>query len=341
MRENKGITLIALVITIIVMLILVVVTIRISTKGGLFDYAGRAARETNDAIEEETDLANGKITIGGVTYDSIDEYISKLTQNANNWDLAYVCNSGTWSKEITDKNDAALTASDIIIAKFYKTGNKITPTLDGATLDEGDAYELVIEGTGAMGDLARFVMDIGYVKYAWQQSTITPYITKLVISKGITNIPYLAFSDATSLTEIAIPTTVTSIGNRAFEGCTSLTEIAIPTSVTSIGDDAFAGCTSLTEIAVPTSVTSIGGGAFWGCTSLTEVVIPASVTNIDGPAFAECTSLTEITYNGTTAQWDSITKGRLLEYNKSVIVHCTDGDITLYYEKEPGLVIQG
>ena len=46
MRENKGITLIALVITIIVMLILVVVTIRISTKGGLFDYAGKAARET-------------------------------------------------------------------------------------------------------------------------------------------------------------------------------------------------------------------------------------------------------------------------------------------------------
>ena len=336
MRENKGITLIALVITIIVMLILVVVTIRISTKGGLFDYAGRAARETNDAIEEETDLANGKITIGGVTYDSIDEYISKLTKNANNWDLAYVCNSGAWSKEITDKNDAALTASDIIIAKFYKTGNKITPTLDGATLDEGDAYELVIEGTGAMGDLARFVIDIGNVKNAWQQSTITPYITKLVISKGITNIPYYAFSDATSLTEITIPTTVTSIGDNSFMGCTSLTEIAIPTSVTSIGGCAFMGCTSLTEIVIPTSVTSIGGRAFEKCTSLTEVVIPASVTNIDGPAFAECTSLTEITYNGTTAQWDSITKDRLLEYNKSVIVHCTDGDITLYYEEEQG-----
>ncbi|MGN1351431.1 MAG: hypothetical protein ACI4VE_01370, partial [Clostridia bacterium] len=46
MKSNKGITLIALVITIIVMLILVVVTIRISTNGGLFDYAGKAARET-------------------------------------------------------------------------------------------------------------------------------------------------------------------------------------------------------------------------------------------------------------------------------------------------------
>ena len=77
MKKNKGITLIALVITIIVMLILVVVTIRISTKGGLFDYAGRAARETKDAIADEKDIADGKITIGGVKYNSIDEYLAK------------------------------------------------------------------------------------------------------------------------------------------------------------------------------------------------------------------------------------------------------------------------
>ena len=77
MKTNKAITLIALVITIIVMLILVVVTIRISTNGGLFDYAGKAARETNDAITDETDIANGKITIGGVTYNSIEDYINR------------------------------------------------------------------------------------------------------------------------------------------------------------------------------------------------------------------------------------------------------------------------
>ena len=59
------------------MLILVVVTIRISTKGGLFDYAGKAARETKDAIADEKDIADGKITIGGVKYNSIDEYLAK------------------------------------------------------------------------------------------------------------------------------------------------------------------------------------------------------------------------------------------------------------------------
>ena len=87
MKKNKGITLIALVITIIVMLILVVVTIRISTKGGLFDYAGKAARETKDAIADEKDIADGKITIGGVTYNSIEEYLETkgIIKETHNW----------------------------------------------------------------------------------------------------------------------------------------------------------------------------------------------------------------------------------------------------------------
>ena len=59
-RQNKGITLIALVITIIVMLILVAVTISMAINGGLFDYAGKATSETENAIEKEQELANGK-----------------------------------------------------------------------------------------------------------------------------------------------------------------------------------------------------------------------------------------------------------------------------------------
>ena len=52
-KANKGITLIALVITIIVMLILVLVTINISVNGKLFDYAGKATLDTEKAKEIE------------------------------------------------------------------------------------------------------------------------------------------------------------------------------------------------------------------------------------------------------------------------------------------------
>ena len=74
---NKGITLIALVITIIVMLILVGVTISMAVNGGLFDYAGKATGETKNALNAEGQLAEGGIEVDGVWYNSIDEYLNK------------------------------------------------------------------------------------------------------------------------------------------------------------------------------------------------------------------------------------------------------------------------
>ena len=76
-KTNKGITLIALVITIIVMLILVSVTISMAINGGLFEYAGKAVSDTQAAIDEEQELADGKITVDGKVYNSIDEYLKK------------------------------------------------------------------------------------------------------------------------------------------------------------------------------------------------------------------------------------------------------------------------
>ena len=73
--KNKGITLIALIITIIVMLILVSVTISMAINGGLFEKAGGAVSDTQNAIDKEQTLASGKVTIDGKEYNSIDEYI--------------------------------------------------------------------------------------------------------------------------------------------------------------------------------------------------------------------------------------------------------------------------
>ena len=74
--SNKGITLIALVITIIIMLILVAVTISMAINGGLFEKAGEAVKETQNAINYEQKLADGKIKIGDFWYASIDDYLN-------------------------------------------------------------------------------------------------------------------------------------------------------------------------------------------------------------------------------------------------------------------------
>ena len=75
MKEKNGITLIALIITIIVMLILVAVTISMAINGGLFGYAGNAAKDTEKAKQDEQKLDEGKIEVGGQYYGSLDDYL--------------------------------------------------------------------------------------------------------------------------------------------------------------------------------------------------------------------------------------------------------------------------
>ena len=67
MKEKNGITLIALIITIIIMLILVAVTIMMAVNGGLFGYAGNAAKDTELAKNAELGLSNGGVTIDEIT----------------------------------------------------------------------------------------------------------------------------------------------------------------------------------------------------------------------------------------------------------------------------------
>lgn len=66
MKSQKGITLIALVITIIVMLILVAVSITMAVNGGLFNYAGKATQDTQNAINDEKDLGSGSVSVNGL-----------------------------------------------------------------------------------------------------------------------------------------------------------------------------------------------------------------------------------------------------------------------------------
>lgn len=65
MRGQKGITLVALVITIIVMLILVGVTVTIALNGGLFDTAEKAGEDYKAAQNAENGLASGNVIVNG------------------------------------------------------------------------------------------------------------------------------------------------------------------------------------------------------------------------------------------------------------------------------------
>ena len=73
-NRNKGITLIALIITIVVMLILVAVSVNVIIKSNLIGTAEKAVDKYNKVAEEEGN--NGAIEIDGKKYNSIEEYMA-------------------------------------------------------------------------------------------------------------------------------------------------------------------------------------------------------------------------------------------------------------------------
>ena len=75
-KEKKGITLIALVITIIVMLILVGVTVSIVIENNLFEITENAVNQTEIKYEEEKNLT--QVTINNKIYNSIDGYVNPV-----------------------------------------------------------------------------------------------------------------------------------------------------------------------------------------------------------------------------------------------------------------------
>ena len=117
-NKENGITLIALIITIIVMLILVGVTINVAISGGLFDKAKIATEQTQKQVSKEQLIS----TMVGA-YDSAGKFIkpaqSELPKGAK------------WCKE--DENYETASGGDWIVTE---NGNKFYIDENGTVLEE-------------------------------------------------------------------------------------------------------------------------------------------------------------------------------------------------------------
>ena len=82
MRREKGITLIALIITIVVMLILVAVSVNVIIKSNLIGTAEKTVDKYKTASEEESNMS--QIEINGKKYDSIEDYLAGIPE-IHNW----------------------------------------------------------------------------------------------------------------------------------------------------------------------------------------------------------------------------------------------------------------
>ena len=96
-------------------------------------------------------------------------------------------------------------------------------------------------------------------------------------------------------------------------------------AVTSIEGHGFKNKKTIKEVVIPSPVNKISLSAFYGCASLTTVTIPTSVKTMEYLAFYGCHELKTVIYQGTKAQWKSITDNGAFSYDVTIL--CTDGTI--------------
>ena len=155
-----------------------------------------------------------------------------------------------------------------------------------------DAYELTIEGTGAM--------------YDYSNSTAAPWqsyagsIKSVVIKTGVTGIGSWAFSQCSALTDVSIAESVIRIGGDAFRECSTLEEITLPKGLTELGTGVFLYCYALKSIIVPEGVTKIGSDTFEFCPQLSSITFPSGLTEIGAWALKGAYNLTSITCKAAT-----------------------------------------
>ena len=280
--HTKGITLIALVVTIVVMLVLAGVSISLLTGDNGVITKAKIAKEAQvlSNYQENMNLfATDKgIESSNFAITSLTAYKNKLYYNTKQADdesgieevLGTIDDRYIEKMEIINGELCINTTNKREAEAANMAGIKVNPwDIENGVLLSSD------KNLGLLGNLDTIV--------------IPPSIKK--IGSG-------AFSGVTNIKKVVIPGTVEEIGSNAFSNNTTLEEVTIEYGVKRVGQFAFKGCSSLRKIEFPDSITQIGGGVLQDCTNLTSVKLSENITIISSYFFSNCEGLTEVTITG-------------------------------------------
>ena len=320
-NEIKGITLIALVVTIVILLILAGTTIAmLSGEDGIITQAQNSKEETRGgSVEEERDLWLSNNTINDYTNSGNSQTLEELLNDLINKKLIseeekeFILNNGyiiIGSKNIQFREkDFNSILEDLINNKdkYYDKAEEKGQSNTNKDIGIGTDKEVInldlwSYGITKAGDGIYLGSDIGSeTNTGYDNSNIIEGKIQGVVPQYIyiyeedkifpVTVMTSTFCGCTNLVQAPeIPDTVTDIATT-FLGCTSLVQIPkIPNSVTNMWRT-FSGCTSLEQAPeIPNSVTDMEM-TFYGCTSLVQTPeIPNSVTDME-MTFYGCTSL--------------------------------------------------
>lgn len=302
-KSESGITLIALVVTIVVLLILAGVTISLVLgENGILTQAKitKFKNEQSDVLEA-TQLYAGDYEIEKniqETNGTIINYLNEknIIDSNNIINVEALLKKKLSTGQGTGNSDVYVieqnSDKEYIVVYYDKEGNKTELGIVGKEVEEvtdENIFDIDNEGRVSIRE------EYGSYETNWDKWTIKDLVIPDTINgKKVTKIGENFIAKNEIVKSIKLPEEVTNIEKQAFAGCSSLQDIYIPEGVTDIGQLAFTSCTSLQEIDIPKGVTNIGDGAFGLCISLKNINLPEGVTNLAVDTFMLCVSLESI-----------------------------------------------
>ena len=309
-RKNEGITLIALVVTIIVLLILTGVTISMLTgENGIITKAFQAKMKSELAeYKEQINLFIIQKKMENQKFNEESLFVGQdslryNTKNPNEkGNIKAICPniSDNWIKKFE------VIKGKIVINTQNKNEIKVAQSIDldvnpYEITEEGELVAssgnlLLIDSSGTLV-LPDSVKTIGEGTFANTESDGIK-LKKVIIPASVTEIKANAFYGNSSIEEVEILEEngkgVTTIGNYAFASCKNLKKIVLPNTVTSIGVDLFIDCSSLQDVKLSNSLKEIGYEMFYRCYALSEITIPEGVLKLSAGAFGGCGNLNKL-----------------------------------------------
>ena len=327
-KTTKGITLIALVITIIILLILAGITLNVLwEEEGVINQAEKAkiinelatykeqldmfvkGKTIEDQTYEEESLTAGKTELqyntkkeeGGNIKTVIpgisNEYLEKLEiikgelliNTKNKREIEIAQSMGIEVNPYDITEEGELLSSNGNLLLMDRNG---TITIPERVTKIGEGAFANVEGLKTI-IIPGTVKEISPNAFAYN-TTLETVIMQEKDGYGVEYIGNFAFMECPNLTTVQMPNTVKEMGIQVFYHCGNLKNINLSNNLKEIPINTFDGAKNLSNIELPEGLTKIHAFAFLNCISLETIKFPSTINTIIGSAFNGCSKIKNI-----------------------------------------------
>ena len=315
-NTQKGITLLALIITIIVLLILAIVSVKLISKGGVIDRAKQGTINYKlKEIHENVKLSYTSLKLGNnLNIITMSEKIKELQKNKYKDYIEKVSYTSTKVfYKITDKLDGKEYMIDMQTGEIGIYRDKLEKI-------EADDTLWYYEGTRITGYKGTILKDVTVPNVIKKKDGTEVKVTNVALS----NVNFegtLTFSSGLTINAETTCSTVenivigdnVTINSGAFKNCSNTKNVKIGRNLRALGEifqnnnietatiEAIseAGLSALSKfgpalrgyIVINEGITEITNTVFNGCSNITGVIIPDTIQDIRPGTFGGCTSL--------------------------------------------------